>query len=128
MLARLKSNISVRLLLSTDPSWSSRFLRRCYSKCDKSYSDVDGNDEETERRRSLPVITGPSLPRQAQTVEEFVKTKFGAGRLFDNPLDRRPDIIYHHRTQYSDYNDYTNCANVYETINHQENSELSSSK
>ena len=76
------------------------------------------------------MITGPTLPRQPQTVEEFLKTKFGAGRLFDNPLDSRPDIIYHHRTQYTDYteyNDFTDCANVYETINHQENSELSSS-
>ena len=74
------------------------------------------------------MITGPTLPRQPRSVEETVKTKFGVGRLFDNPLDSRPDIIYHHPTQYTDYNDYTNCANVYETINHQENSELSSSK
>ena len=128
MFPRLKLRSLCRLLLSSDPSWSSRILLRWLSQCDKSYSDVDCNDEDTQRRRSLPVITGPTLTRQPQTVEEFLKTKFGAGRLFDNPLDSRPDIIYHHRTQYSDYNDYTNCANVYETINHQENSELSSSK
>ena len=114
MFTRLKLQSPGRLLLSSDSSWSSQLLARWLRNCDKSHSDVDCTDEDTERRRSVP----------APTLEEIVKTM----RVFDNPLDRRPDIIYHHPTQYNDYSDYTNGANVYETINHQENPELSSSK
>ena len=106
-----------RLLLSSDKSWSSKLLQICYNKCDKSYQGADSEDD-TQLRRSLPESPGPGG-------EEFVKTKFGRGRLFENPLKIRPDIIYHHPTQYTDY---TNCTNVYETINRQQKNDLSSSK
>ena len=109
--------VPFRLLLSSDRSWSSKLLQICYNNCDKAREGADSEDD-THLRRSLP--QSPS-----RGGEEFVKTKFGTGRLFDNPLNSRPDIIYHHPTQYSDY---TNCTNVYETINRRQNNDLSSGK
>ena len=65
------------------------------------------------------VTTTRTLPQRVSNVQNFVGTKFGTGRLFNNPIDTsRPDIIYHHPYHYDD--DFRS-DNVYETISHCKN-------
>ena len=111
-------------LSHSDTSWYGKLLQLGGRESDSDSLTNTESEAADEVRTMTSVITNlsphmvtgvRSLPHKAG--HNIVKTKFGTARLFSNPLDARPDIIYHHPHHYNDLQ----SDNVYETISHCKN-------
>ena len=103
-----------RSLSECGTSWYGKLLQLGHTDNDiDSLANTDSETITTTITTLSPQMR--SLPHRA--AQNLVRTKFGTARLFSNPLEDRPDIIYHHPHHYNDLQ----SDNVYETISHCKN-------
>ena len=120
-----------RLLVERQNNWVAKLLKVCKMKPILSDTGGDKECEDVVDTRTISTMSSSTTSPRSRTsvmdtksqrtlplpssnnVESFIGTKYGTGRLFQNPLVSNSDTIYHHHQH------QTNNEDHYETIEHQ---------
>ena len=120
-----------RLLVERQNNWVAKLLKVCKMKPIPRDTDDDTECDDVVDTRTISTLSSSTSPRSrtsvmetkshrtlptsaSNNVETVIGTKYGTGRLFQNPLVSSPGVIYHHHQQHQNTNE-----DHYETIEHQ---------
>ena len=129
-LGKMEQWYCCRLLVERQNNWFAKLLKVCKAKHIRSDTGGSNSSKECDEvdTRTISTMSSTLSPRSrtgvmesrgqrtlpppsSNNAESFIGTRYGTGRLFQNPLVSRPDIVYHHHQEHTSEDDY-------ETIEH----------